>query len=111
MKKKRHTNLVETDAGATDEHGEVHDSLKHVRQRKVGEIAVGRDGADTRVQATAHGRNQIAVRHENSLRKTGGAAGVADGADVVRVGRIVGYAVLVANVQDLLHGVHGDSLG
>ena len=51
MKKKRHTNLVETDAGATDEHGEVHDSLKHVRQRKVGEIAVGRDGTDTRVQA------------------------------------------------------------
>ena len=74
-------------------------------------MAYRQDGADTRVQATAHGRNQIAVRHENSLRKTGGAAGVADGADVVRVGRIVGYAVLVANVQDLLHGVHGDSLG
>lgn len=110
MKEEKHNYLIETDASAADQHGEMHDSFKHMRQRKIGEIAIGRHGANTRVQATTHCRNQIAMRHKNSLRKTGGSAGVADGADVVRVGRMVDHTVLVTNVHNLLHGVHGDAL-
>ena len=111
MKEEKCNYLIETDASTADEHGEMHDSLEHVCERKIGEIAVGRHRTDARVQTAAHCRDQIAMRHKNSLRKTSGAAGVADGADVVSVGRMVDDTMLVTDVHDLLHGVHGDALG
>ena len=102
--------LIESDMCAADQHGQMHDSLQHMGQREVRDVAVFRTRIKSCVQTARESRDEVAMGQQNPLGKACGARGVADGAHVSGVRRSDGGAVLVANLHELLGRQHHDAL-
>ena len=103
--------LVEADAAALLQDRNLHQSLQHVRQWEVGEVARVFVGGDASVETAAERGDEVLVRDERALRHAGGARGVADRAHVRGLRRDVGDAVRVTELLDLAHAVESDVLG
>ena len=103
--------LVEADAAALLQDRNLHQSLQHVRQWEVGEVARVFVGGDASVETAAERGDEVLVRDERALRHAGGARGVADRAHVRGLRRDVGDAVRATELLDLAHAVESDVLG
>ena len=88
----------------------MHQSLQHVRQREVGEVARVLVGGDLRGETAAERRDEVLVRNERALRNARGARGVANRAHVGGLRRNVGDAVGMADLLNLTHAVESDVL-